>query len=77
MCVRHERRGIVGGELFVFLLELRVLVSFAERFLNNLDPVVRGAGRQNDGLLNRPEGRLSVTILRSISELARLSSSGT
>jgi len=21
MCVRHDRRGIVGGELFVFLVE--------------------------------------------------------
>src|SRR5919106_4189076 len=36
MRIRHERGGIVGGELFVFLVKFRIVIGLAECFLDNV-----------------------------------------
>src|SRR5215831_15579688 len=40
MRIRHERRGFVGGEFFVFLVKLRIFVGLAERFLDYFNTIL-------------------------------------
>ena len=77
MRIGHERCGIVGGELFVFLVKLRILVGFAECLLDNLERSLGVPGGRTKGWPATLKARCIVITLRSFSDLAKLSSSGT
>ena len=58
MIFRHERRGIIGGKLFVFLVKRWVLISLAKCLLQNIYAILGRAWRKKKRLAGNPEGAL-------------------
>lgn len=76
MIFRQERRWIVTRHLFIFLAKLWIGISFSEGFLENGDTFPGHAWRPDEGLSGDSE-RCNNTTLRSRSDFARVSISGT